>query len=158
LMIYAPDHIFIAPGALLLLMGLALLFLLARGPVVIHHFYMGSHFLALASLLSLSGLNILIFGILAKLATHKRVRIVSTNVVRYFHHDFRIEHGLLFGALPFILGLLINSILLYRWIHEANTPMDSSVHLAFFAGTLAAMGLCIMLASFLVALLVDAER
>jgi len=157
LMTFAPDHIFIAPAILLLVSGFALLILLVRGPVVIHHFYMGSHFLALGSLLSLSGLNVLIFGILAKLATYKRVHIVSTPVLHYFHHHFKLEHGLLLGAIPFFSGLLINALLLYRWIHD-NGSMETSVHLAFFAGTLAAMGFCIMLASFLVALLVDVER
>jgi len=157
LMTYAPDHVFITPGVLLLLSGSGLLILLAGGPVVIDHFYMGSHFLALGSLLSLSGLNVLIFGILAKLATHKRVHVVSTPVTHYFHHHFKVEHGLLLGSLPFFSGLLINALLLYRWIHD-NGSMETSVHLAFFAGTLAAMGFCIMLASFLVALLVDVDR
>jgi glycosyltransferase involved in cell wall biosynthesis len=50
---YTPDYLYLVPGALLLLPGLLLEALLARGPVTIDGAYLGIHFLALGSLLTL---------------------------------------------------------------------------------------------------------
>jgi len=49
---YAPDYLYLVPGILMLLPGMVLEALLARGPVIWGELYLGIHFLALGSLLS----------------------------------------------------------------------------------------------------------
>src|ERR1700753_1810724 len=63
---YAPDYLYLVPGMLLLLPGLALEMLLMRGPVTLHGTYLGIHFLALGSMLTLVGFNVINLGVLAK--------------------------------------------------------------------------------------------
>lgn len=157
LLSYAPDHVFIAPALLCLLPGLLLLFCLASGPLQFAGFYLGSHFLALGSLLSLVGINLLVFGILAKLVAAQKIPLGITPMTRFFLEKFKIEQGLLLGSGFFLVGGFIDVSLLLRWISINNASMENTVHTAFFASTLVAIGLCVMLASFLIALLADRD-
>ncbi len=157
LLSYAPDHIFIAPALLCLLPGLLLMLGLASGPVQFGAIYLGAHFLALGSLLSLVGINLLVFGVLAKLVAIKKIPLAETPMVNFFRNRFYIEHGLLAGAGLLLVGGAIDGVLLYRWLQSQGVPMENTVHMAFFASTLVAIGLCIMLSSFLIALLVDRD-
>ena len=155
LLSYGPDHLFIAPALFILCVGLVLLCVLAGGPLQVAGFYFGAHFLALGSLLSLVGANVLVFGILAKLVAVKKIPSSSTRLTRYFLSQYKLEHGLILGLIPFLVGCIIDGSLLYRWISHTGQPMDDTVHIAFFASTLVGIGFCLMLASFLVALLTD---
>lgn len=157
LLSYASDHVFIAPALLCLLPGLLLMAVLASGPLQVAGFYLGAHFLALGSLLSLVGINLLVFGILAKLVAFRKIPLATTPVTRYFLERFQIEQGLVLGLLLFLTGGVIDGVLLYRWLRFEGVPMDDTIHTAFFASTLVAMGLCVMLASFLIALLADGD-
>ena len=157
LLSYGPDHLFIAPALVFLSVGLVLLCALAGGPLQVAGFYFGAHFLALGSLLSLVGINVLVFGILAKLVAVKKITSISTGMTNYFFNHFKLEHGLMLGGGLFGVGCSINGVLLYRWIAYSGQAMDDTIHTAFFAGTLIAIGFCIALASFLVALLVDKD-
>lgn len=158
LLSYGPDHLFIAPALLLLCVGLVLLCVLARGPLQVAGFYVGAHFLALGSLLSLVGVNVLVFGILAKLVAVKKIPSSSTRLTDYFLTQYKLEHGLILGLVPFLVGCAIDGALLYRWITQAGQPMDDTVHMAFFASSLVAIGFCLMLASFLVALMTEKDE
>lgn len=157
LLTYAPDHLFIAPALLCLLLGFSLLVVLMAGPLHIGGVYLGAHFLALGSMLSLMGVNLLVFGVLAKLIAARELPLIATPVTRFFSKRFNVEQGLLAGAALFVPGLMIDGVLLWRWLHSAGLSMESSVHMAFFASTLVAVGLCVMLASFLVALVIDKD-
>lgn len=157
LLSYAPDHVFIAPALLCLLPGLLLLSALASGPIQFSQFYLGSHFLALGSLLSLVGTNLMMFGVLAKLIAAKEMPLAVTPMTRFFLKKFKIEQGLLLGSGFFLVGGFIDVSLLLRWISINNASMENTVHTAFFASTLVAIGLCVMLASFLIALLADRD-
>lgn len=157
LLSYAPDHVFIAPALLCLLPGLLLLGSLAGGPLQFGAVYLGAHFLALGSLLSLVGINLLVFGILAKLVAFRKIPLATTPVTRYFLERFQIEQGLVLGLVLFVTGGVIDGVLLCRWLRFEGVPMDDTIHTAFFASTLVAMGLCVMLASFLIALLADRD-
>lgn len=159
LLSYAPDHVFVAPALLCLLPGLLLLLSLAGGPLQFSGVYLGAHFLALGSLLSLVGVNLLVFGVLAKLIAIKKVPLAEagTPAVKFFLNRFKVEHGLLIGLLFFLVGSAIDGALLVRWLQFRSMPMEDTVHMAFFASTLIAIGLCVMLSSFLIALLIDKD-
>lgn len=157
LLSYAPDHVFIAPALLCLLPGFLLLFCLARGPLQLANLYLGSHFLALGSVLSLVGINLLVFGILAKLAAAKKIPLGITPMTRFFLEKFKVEQGILSGAVLFLVGSVIDSYLLFHWVRFHGASMEGTIHTAFFASTLIAVGLCVMLASFLIALLADKD-
>lgn len=157
LLSYGPDHLFIAPALMLLCVGLVLLCALAGGPLQVAGIYLGAHFLALGSLLSLVGVNVLVFGLLAKLIAVKKIPSSSTPLTDYLLNKFKLEHGLILGLVPFFVGGVIDTALLYRWITHAGQAMDDTVHMAFFASSLIAIGFCLMLASFLLALVAEKD-
>ena len=68
---YASDQILIGPGVITLTVGAILVALLATGPQTLGPIYLGIHWLAIGSMLSLCGVSLLVFGTLAKLVIRR---------------------------------------------------------------------------------------
>ncbi len=146
---YAPDYLYLAPGAALLLSGLFLEALLSRGPVTFAGLYLGIHFLALGSLLTLVGFNIINLGVLAKTVMAQRYSGLKSRTVRLVSGRFSLEAGLLTGVILLLIGTGIDAGIAVKWISEYGVPMDSTVHLAFVATTAVVLGLNLIFSSFL---------
>jgi glycosyltransferase involved in cell wall biosynthesis len=151
---YAPDYLFLVPGTLALLTGLGLELLLARGPVTIHGIFIGIHFLALGSLLTLVGFNVINLGVLAKTLMAQRYSGINSRTVRAVRQRFSLEAGLLSGGALCLIGTAIDTAIAVKWITEFGTPMDGTVHLAFVATTALILGLNLICSSFLLNLIV----
>lgn len=150
---YGPNHLFLAPGAALLLPGLAMVCALARGPLVLGGHYFGIHFVALGSLLSLLGFNILNLGLFAKVI----VRRGHSRVSAWTRTAFSLERGLLAGLVPTLGGLAVDARLLWRWLAHPGIDMADSVHPAFAATLAIALGVNMMFDSFLLSLLLSEQ-
>jgi glycosyltransferase involved in cell wall biosynthesis len=147
---YAPDHLYLIPGVALLLPGLALEILLARGPVTIHGAYLGIHFLALGSMLALVGFNVLNLGILAKTLMAQRYDGLRSRTVQLVKRRFSVEAGLLTGVGLAVAGAAIDFGIIAKWIAGFGAPMnDTTAHLAFVATTMVVLGLNLVFSSFL---------
>ncbi len=149
IMTYAPDHLYLAPGAVLLLPGLALECLLARGPLTLGSLYLGIHFLALGSMLTLVGFNIINLGVLAKTLMTQRYAGLVSRTVALVRRRFTLEAGLIAGGVLALFGAGTDTMLAVRWISQFGRPMDSTVHLAFVAMTALVLGLNLIFSSFL---------
>lgn len=150
---YAPDYLYLVPGALLLLPGLALEVLLSRGPVTIYGAYLGIHFLALGSLLTLAGFNVINLGVLAKTLMAQRYTGINSRTVRLVRRRFSLEAGLVAGVVLTLTGMGIDAVIAAKWIAEFGAPMDANVHLAFVATTALVLGLNLICSSFLLNLI-----
>jgi glycosyltransferase involved in cell wall biosynthesis len=150
---YAPDYLYLAPGALLLIPGLGLELALARGPVTVLGAYLGIHFLALGSLLTLVGFNVINLGVLAKTLMAQRYTGINSRTVRLVQRRFSLEAGLLAGFALTLTGVGIDAVIAARWIATFGAPMDSTVHLAFVATTALVLGLNLICSSFLLNLI-----
>jgi len=146
---YAPDYLYLVPGALLFLPGLALELLLSRGPVTIHGAYIGIHFLALGSLLTLVGFNIINLGVLAKTLMAQRYSGINSRTVQFVRRRIPLEAGLLTGVALCLAGTAIDIAVAVKWITEFGAPMDATVHLTFVATTALILGLNLICSSFL---------
>jgi hypothetical protein len=155
---YAPDHLYLLPGGLLLLIGFLLSALLAPGPVTLRGFYLGIHFLALGCMLVLTGFNIVTFGVFAKVIISRDLTSIKSRLVKWSESRFSLERGLIAGGAVLLPGLAEDFFLLYRWIGSGRGPMGDSSHSAFVATTLITLGLNIMLSSFLLNLLLIERR
>lgn len=150
---YAPDHLYLGPGAGMFVAGLALLGVLAAGPLQIGRLYMGIHFLALGSLLTLLGFNVVQIGVLAKVIIGRRYEGIQSRVVNWVSRHFRLETGLGAGLLLAAAGGAIDLAIAFQWIRHFGSPMEGTVHLAFVATTVIVLGANIFFGSFLFALL-----
>jgi len=147
---YAPDYLYLIPAVALLLPGLALEILLSRGPVTLHGAYLGIHFLALGSMLTLVGFNVLNLGILAKTLMAQRYDGLRSRTVQLMKRRFSVEAGLLSGVGLAAAGAAIDFGIIGKWIAQFGAPMnDTTVHLAFVATTMVVLGLNLVFSSFL---------
>ena len=153
LLTYAPDHLYFIPGSLMLLLGLAGLTALGPGPLQIGTFTLGIHFVALASMLTLLGANIIGFGVLAKMINARLKPIATGSLLAGFLRRFTLERGLLFGLGLTLAGGGIDLLILMRWIQQHLGEMESTVHLAFVATTMCVLGINILFGAFLLRML-----
>jgi glycosyltransferase involved in cell wall biosynthesis len=146
---YAPDYLYLVPGGTMLLIGLILEAALAPGPISRGGFYFGVHFMALGSMLTLVGFNILNLGVLAKTIMARRYTGLISRTVALVRRRFSLEAGLLAGVVLTGSGVAIDVAIAVRWLTRHGAPMDTTVDLAFLATTVLVLGLNLIFSSFL---------
>lgn len=152
ILMYAPDHLFLFPGLLVFFIGVLLLCLLSFGPVNIAGLYLGIHFLALASLLVIVGATVLVMGILAKLLVARRFVKQQSKTVDYIKNKINLESMLQIALVIFMIGFFIDAYIFFHWINNLGASMSNTVHSAFFATTLMALGTILGFGAFLISL------
>lgn len=152
ILLYAPDHLFLIPGLALMFLGLLLVLSLSLGSVTLFGQYFGTHYLALGSLLSIIGYNIIWMGIFAKTIVASRFKILETPLIRYFSSHFKLETGLVPGTILALLGFGIDLYVLAEWASNTAEPMEDTIHPAFAATTFMAIGIITIFNSFLISL------
>ncbi len=152
---YAPDYLYLAPGAALLGLGLALQLALAAGPVYVGPVYLGIHYLALGAMLALVGFNVINLGVLAKALMRQRYPALKSRTLSLLSRRFSLEGGLIAGALMMLVGLAIDGAILALRLSAPDQPMEATVHLAFVATTMVVLGLNVLFNSFLLAMAVQ---
>lgn len=149
---YAPDYLYLLPGALLFAFGLMGMIGLASGPATLMGRQFGIHFLALASLVFLSGANLLIFGLLAK-AHQAHQHPLPPSLISSFLDHFTLEKGLITGGLISLIGFAADFQIFFEWIERRQGNMADTVHLSFVATTSIILGIQVLFASFLLNML-----
>jgi uncharacterized membrane protein len=155
---YAPNYLYLAPGAALMLLGLALVGALARGPITVAGQFVGIHFLALGCLLTLTGFNIVNLGVLAKVIAHSQMPHLNSRVSYWALKSFTLEGGLIAGLALFVAGTGIDSYILWEWLRNSGSEQEATVHTAFVATLLIVLGLNIMFSSFLLNMFASEQR
>jgi glycosyltransferase involved in cell wall biosynthesis len=146
---YAPNYLYLAPGSLMIVLGLTLVTALARGPITIAGLYVGIHFLALGSLLTLAGFNIVHLGVLAKVIATSQLPHLNSRINQWALKRFSLEGGLITGLILFVAGTATDAYILWQWLETRGRPQEQTVHTAFVASLLVVLGLNIMFSSFL---------
>jgi len=151
---HAPDTIYLIPGLVLLVAGIAGLTVLARGPIRIAGFYMGVHFVALSSMATLIGLTAILLGALAKVAIALYHPTDRGRVVPWLKRGRPLEWLVGTGGLVALAGFAADALLALKWIFVGG-PMEESVHLTFAITTATVAGTMMVLAGFVLKLLLD---
>jgi glycosyltransferase involved in cell wall biosynthesis len=151
---HAPDQIYLIPGGILLLLGMIGLALLASGPMRIGGFYLGTHFVALASMMTLIGLTAILLGVLAKLAIAAYQPVRQGWFVPWLKRGRPLEWLLVVGGIIALGGLAVDVGLTFRWILIGGN-MERTVHLAFVSTTACVAGFMMILTGFVLQLLLD---
>jgi glycosyltransferase involved in cell wall biosynthesis len=151
MLMLCPTVLFLIPGILLFLAGLlAIPITLAVGRGDWNH-YFGPNFLFGASVISLTGFHLLLFGWLAKLHAARVDPIIfgDTRINRLTNH-FRIERGLAYGSTLLVLAAAIGIPVIVQWWQTSQIPNPGWW---IFAGTLFMIGFETIFAAFLVGIL-----
>ena len=124
LLMSAPTFLFIIPGLLLTLLGLAAIpaAILAGRGVFTGTF--GPNFMYTASLVSISGFHLLVFGFLAKLYCHRVDPVLRDPRVERLAEFYSVERGLILGACSMALGVAIGVPVLIHWLRTGEVPVS----------------------------------
>lgn len=150
--LFAPDFVFLIPGGLLLALGLILLLGVGLfGPVRFGGQYFDLHYVVLGSLMTLLGVQVISLGVSAKyyaLVEYFRPDKVIETLSKYFS----LDRAILVGGALFLIGLVINLVILYDWLTVGfnNQPR---LREAIMAMTLMVMGAQIVFSSFFLSVL-----
>lgn len=146
---YAPDWLYLIPGGTLFILGVLGMAMLASGPLAVGGFKLGIHFLALVSLFTILGSNVIGFGLLARLINLRRKPIRPDSGFGKLLSEFSLERGLIIGCLLAAVGLAIDIGILVEWISSGRGSMADTVHLAFVASTIVVLGINLIFGTFL---------
>ena len=155
---YTPDYLFLAPALASLAVGGLLMALLAMGPIHLGSVYIGVHWLALGSMLTLCGMSLLVFGTLAKLMIMRTHRTMESRLGSWLMTRFRVEYGLVAGLVAVAVGLAIQAMVLAGFIAAGGGPSEETVHPTIVATTLVVAGVLLCSGSFLVHLVAEEAR
>lgn len=156
-MTYAPNYLYLVPGAFLLILGVILQIALIGGPIHPLGHYVGIHFLALGSLMSLVGFNVINLGLLAKVIVAQQYPNLKQGIVKWLLNYFTLEAGLFTGAILVLAGVIIDVALLWRWLYVGGQMVDT-VHLAFVATSAIVIGGNAIFNSFLLNMFIIEEK
>lgn len=151
---HAPDTLYLIPGFILLLTGIAGLSILSAGPVTIAGQYFGIHFVALSSMATLIGLSAILLGMLAKVAIAIYHPTPRGKVVPWLKKGRPLEWLVGFGGLLAFAALTADALLAFKWIFVGG-PMEQSAHLVFATTTACVAGVLMVLSGFVLKLLLD---
>lgn len=152
MLLYSPDHLFIIPGALLLLLGLFGMLFLLPGPKMVSGHFVDYHFMFIASLLTIVGFQVLLTGFYAKAYAFTHRFAPDDRMIQLFYRYFSLEEWLLAGFLIFVSGLAIDALIFVYWIQHHMRDLFA-VRPALLALTLMVIGLQLMFSSFLLSIL-----
>ncbi len=150
LLLHAPNHLFILPGALMAALGsLVSLTVLARIPVLERQWDL--HALIGGSLLLLVGTQLVGLGLCA----HAYATYFMGERDPWFDRTrarLRLEHGLMLGSAVALVGMAMIAVIVADWIARGLGSL-SQERLAIFSATLLVLGIQIVFTSFLLSIL-----
>ena len=150
LLVHSPTHLFIVPGAVLLLVGL-LISLISLSQLAIFGRAWNLHTLIGGELLCVVGVQIVALGLCA----HAYGTYFMGEKDAWFDRmraRFRLEHGLMLGGAVLAAGFVAGAIIVGMWINRGFGAL-SEERLAVTAAALVIVGLQIFFSSFLLSIL-----
>jgi hypothetical protein len=151
MLVHSPTFLFLVPGGLLFVVGLAAMLALAPGPLTLFGRSWEIHSMIVASIATLVGAQIVQLGLFAR----------TYAVVYLDEHDrllerlwprARLEHGLLVGGVVLLAGLGILGEIVGQWVANGFARLHQE-HLSVLALTLIGLGVQIVFASFFLSIL-----
>lgn len=147
MLLCSPVFLFLLPGVLLTLLGLAAIPAAVLAGYGVFDNVFGPNFMYTASLLAISGSHVLAFGFLARLQAHLADPVFEDPRIDKLSRLWTVERGLIAGfGLIAVAGVIAAPVLLTWW----RTTTVPSPGQWIFAGTLFVLGLEAIFTSFLV--------
>jgi hypothetical protein len=158
MLMFSPTYLFTLPGLVALGVGLFFLMLLAGGPVTLGSVYFGIHYLVVASLLAITGLMILSFGLSARGYAFTEDFVERDRWLDGFFKYFTLERGIALGLIIGGGGLVILFWLLVQYLGRNPADLERfnqlySLHNAIAGSTLLMLGVQVVFMSFFLSLL-----
>jgi hypothetical protein len=153
-LMYSPRWLFLAPGIVLIVLGL-LGYLIAMPGFAIGNIHFDAHTLLFASLAILCGYQSIIFAIFTKVFAISEGLMPEDKRLDSFFKVVYLERGLLVGALSLFAGLVLLILSINKWRHAGFGALDypNTMRWVIPGLTLTALGFQTILSSFFVSIL-----
>jgi glycosyltransferase involved in cell wall biosynthesis len=151
MLLYSPSWLYVVPGAVLLLLGLAGAIALAAGPVTIFGRPWQIHTLFACIAAILLGTQILELGVFARAFAASHLG-ESDRLIEWARGRITLEHGLAIGGIVLLIGLVTLATIFVGWAVDGFGALSHEYATAL-GFTLLAVGTQVMLGSFFVSLL-----
>lgn len=152
MLLFCPTWLYLVPGFSLSIAGVFVLILLASGPVLFLGHNWDIHMMVLAALLSILGYQLINLGMSAKTFAVQHKFIIKDQAVSFFTRYFKLETGLLIGAVLFIIGAGINLFIFMEWWQREFGSLYR-IRECILAMTFMVLGLQTIFSSFFLSLL-----
>ena len=153
MLMYAPNWLYLAPGGLLLLFGLALVLWLVPGPrQITPRVTLDIHTMVFGVIFTLLGAQILSIGAFAKVFSYAERFDRGTVSLRRILKSVTLEKGLLFGGAILLAGFLGCAWITWRWVASGFGPLYAVRQILFWAMWLF-LGMQIIFSSFFLSML-----
>jgi hypothetical protein len=155
MLVLCPQWLFVIPGLLLAVVGLACSAVLFSGSVTIGGVPLGLSAALATCALVLVGLQVAFFGVFAEAMTASWGLGAGDPVSGWLRRRFTLERGILTGALVMAAGLLLGGVALARLlaVSQPGAPVNVPVtKLAIASVTCVLLGIQVVSASFLLSL------
>lgn len=155
MLLFSPTWLFLIPGSVLALLGLALFIPLCFTPIRIGSAYLDTNSLLVAGLLTLVGLQLCSFGVFARTFAVVDGFLPKSERLKKFYNSFNLEKGLIAGGLMSVagLGLILSAVLWWERVDFGALPYADSIRLVAPGIFLTAAGVQVMFSSFLLSIL-----
>jgi glycosyltransferase involved in cell wall biosynthesis len=153
-MMYSPRWLFVIPGALLILLGIAG-YCLAMPGVTVGKLTFDAHTLLFASLAILCGYQSILFAIFTKTyAITEGLMPEDPRMIRFFK-VVNLERGLVLASAALVVGLVLLATAIYQWYRVDFGHLDYAQTMRWVipGATLIALGFQTILSSFFVSIL-----
>ena len=150
LLVHSPTHLFMLPGALLLVVG-AIVSLISLLQIDVLGREWELHAMVAGALLMIVGTQVVALGLCA----HAYGTYFMNEKDPWFDRmraRFRLEHGLLLGGVTLLAGLVIGLVIVATWIDRGFGQL-SEERLAVLTAALVIVGIQIFFTSFLLSIL-----
>jgi hypothetical protein len=153
MLLYAPNWLFFLPGALLAVMGLALVIWLLPGPrAITPRITLDLHTMIFGVIFTLMGAQILSIGAFAKVFSYAERFDRNTVSLKRVLRRVTLESGLLLGGALFLTGLAGCAWITWQWAASGFGPLHEVRQVLFWSMWLF-LGVQVIFASFFLSML-----
>lgn len=153
MLLQAPRYLFVLPGVVMLLLGVAGQAALLPGTLDVGFHRLDVHFSVLFALLAILGYQVVLLGLFAHVYGRSHGFPHRDRwPLAWAERHFSLERGLVTGGLLFVAGFVIDVVVLVDWISRSLGPLNA-MRPALFAMTLMVIGVQTAFASFFLSLL-----
>jgi len=154
MLLYAPNWLFLLPGAAFMLLGLVLVFWLLSGPrLLTRRITLDLHTMIFGVIFTLLGAQILSIGAFAKVFSYaERFDRSGTVSLKRVLKRVTLESGLLLGGILFLAGFVGCGWVTWQWVASGFAPLQQVRQVLFWSMWLF-LGLQIIFASFFLSML-----
>ncbi len=157
MLLLSPTPLFLLPGLLMLVVGLAGLLVLLPGPIRVGAINFDFHFMFVASALAILGVQLVVLGLAAKAFARKENIVREDRWLLLLDRWFSLERGLLAGLGLVAIGLVLNVKILLHWLAAGRGELFA-VRPALAGLTLLVVGAQVVFGSFFISVLRDDAR